>query len=131
MKAKTLYPEYDGGYGPCNYQPIIDDLGTVLVQVDDNDYQGDSRVLLQKDSKFGILIFGWGSCSGCDSLQACDSLDDLEKEIEHIQSATKWFDSAIDCLHYLDNHDWEGDYCWHREETKDFLDKAKSALLAL
>ena len=129
MKANQLYPEYKGGYGPGSYQPIIDDLGSILLQVDDEDYQGDSRVLIQKDEKYGILIFGWGSCSGCDALQACESVSELDELIEQIQSSVKWFDNSAECLHYFQNHDWQGDYSWHREETKKFINEAVDKLL--
>lgn len=60
--AKELYPEYweneqksGSFYGPGNYQPIIDEIGNVLVQVDDGDYQGDTRVMYEKDGKYGDL----------------------------------------------------------------------------
>ena len=67
-------------FGFCDYRPMIDSFGyEILLQVDDKDYQGDSRLLFRDVSRYGILIFGWGSCSGCDSLQACESLEDVEK----------------------------------------------------
>lgn len=131
MKAKALYPDYDGGYGPSDYQPIVNDLGEILIQVDDEDYQGDTRVLIKKDGKFGVLIFGWGSCSGCDSLQSCETVDELEKLINDTQENVKWFDSASDCLDYFKTHDWQGDYSWHQEETKRFVKESIEALETL
>lgn len=128
MKAKTLYPHHTEGYGPCDYQPILEDIGSILLQVDDQDYQGDSRVLFEKDGKFGILIFGWGSCSGCDALQACDTWEALEDEIQSIQNSVKWFDSANECLAYFENHDWKGDYSYHQDETKKFIEQGKETL---
>lgn len=77
-----VYPdagEY-GYFGVYDYGPLIESIGhEVLVKVDDDDYQGDSNVLFRRaDGAFGYLNFGWGSCSGCDALQACDSYEDLE-----------------------------------------------------
>ena len=128
--AKELYPEYweeeqkyGRIYGPYDYQPIINEIGNVLIQVDDNDYQGDSRVLYEKDGKYGFLIFGWGSCSGCDSLQACNNTKDIQELIDRIVNDVKWFDSLEELQKYFSEKDWELEYCWHAEETKDFITK--------
>ena len=69
--AIKLYPGIKDSFmfGPSDYQPIINHIGKVLVQEDDEDYQGDTFVLLEKDSKYGFLNIGWGSCSGCDAVQ--------------------------------------------------------------
>lgn len=34
------------------------------------DYQGDYAAIVEKDGKVGLTIIGYGSCSGCDALQA-------------------------------------------------------------
>jgi hypothetical protein len=133
LDANVLYPkaededEYRGWRD--SYQPIIDALGEVLVQVDDQDYQGDSRVLLKgADGRFGHLQFGWGSCSGCDALQACDTRQELQELIDHIAGSVKWFDSPEEALGYFLTHDWEGDYSWRQEEQKEYVKKAVEAL---
>jgi len=44
--AKEMYPELEEPfYGPGSYGPLLESLGTIVVQVDDSDYSGDSRVL--------------------------------------------------------------------------------------
>ena len=112
----------DDSWGWSDYQPMIDSFGYVQVQVDDNDYQGDTRVLLEKEGKYGHLLFGWGSCSGCDSLQACGNIDDVQQLADELYDSIKWFEGKSDCLDYFKNHDWEGDYCWHQKETKEYID---------
>lgn len=132
-RAAELYPDLSADeafYGPGSYQPIINALGTVLLQVDDKDYQGDSRVLYGDAGRYGVLIFGWGSCSGCDALQACTALGEVDELIAHIESSVKWFDSKSEAADYFANHDWEGDYCWHRHETRTFIERAKEILSA-
>jgi hypothetical protein len=126
--AKELYPDYwkeeqeDGSfYGPGNYQPIINEIGNVLVQVDDQDYQGDSRVLYEKDGKFGYLIFGWGSCSGCDALQGCSTVSDIQELIDKLSRSVVWYDSLAELKQYFNEKDWELEYCWHADETKEFI----------
>ena len=52
--AKELYEEgcwYD-------YQPMLEEFGEILVQVDEDDYQGDSYLLYKKDNQYGFLVFG-------------------------------------------------------------------------
>jgi hypothetical protein len=128
---KEVYPDAFGKWcwGCSDYQPMIESLGfEILLAVHDKDYQGDSRYLFQNESRFGILIFGWGSCSGCDSLQACGSYEEVEDLRTQLYNSIIWFDSQFDCLSYFINHDWEGDYCWHMEETREFIINAKEIL---
>lgn len=54
-----------------DYKPIVNSFGKIIIQVNDGDYQEDSYILLEDDGRYGYLSFGWGSCSGCDALQAC------------------------------------------------------------
>ncbi len=129
-EAKT---EHDCGsfYGPCDYGPMLDSMGyETLLQVDDNDYQGDSRLLLRSGTRYGILIFGWGSCSGCDSLQACETMKAVDELRTSLLGDIKWFDSREECARYFDTHDWEGDYSWHAEETKRFINEGRKLLSA-
>lgn len=121
--VKTMYKE---GWA-WDYNPLIESFGEILLQVDDNDYHGDSRALLFKDGSYGILIFGWGSCSGCDSLQACSTHEEIAELRDGLESSTKW-GSLNETLEYLLNHDWEGDYSWGQPETREFVEKAIEVL---
>lgn len=97
----------------ADYDPMIEDFGNVLFKVDDDDYQGDSYVFygnMHKDSRFGYLNFGWGSCSGCDALQRCSTWEEVQELYEFLHSQIKWFDSAKEAYKWFTEHDWEGDY---------------------
>lgn len=109
-RVKQLYPDMEAEpfYGPGDYQPLIDSFGEVLLQVDDKDYQGDTRVILKRGDEYGLLIFGWGSCSGCDALQACDTYQDIENLRARLESVIKWM-TAKDLLAYIETHDWHLD----------------------
>lgn len=102
----------------------------IAVQVDDNDYQGDSRLLYDENGKIGVLIFGWGSCSGCDALQACGSLEEVQKLCDELQEDIEWFDDKKQALEYFTNHDWKGDHSWHQTETRKFINKCIEYLSA-
>ena len=108
----------------CDYAPIIESFGDVLVQVDEEDYQGDSFVLLRKDGQYGFLCFGWGSCNGCDALQACETVEELDELIDKLQSDIKWFDSLAEAQAYIaDDLLRRGSYYYHAKEWNEF--KAK------
>lgn len=137
MKAiEEVYPdalESDGyWWGASDYGRMVESLGyDTLLQVDDDDYQGDSRYVLRDNSRYGILIFGWGSCSGCDALQACGSYKELSDLRDGLHDSIKWHDSAAGLLTYIREKDWDLDYAWHSSETRQFIEQADALLSAL
>ena len=125
LLARDLYPDEEEGYSMvADYTPIIQSLGKVYVRVDDEDYQGDSRILFRgvENYKLGFLLFGWGSCSGCDSLQACSTFSEIDELIQELKDKIIWFDSKEIALDYFKTHDWEGDYTWCDSGTRKFID---------
>jgi hypothetical protein len=109
-KAIELYPDsFQYSFDSTgDYQPIINSFGDILVQVDDDNYQGDSLILLEKDGKYGLLQFGWGSCSGCDALQSCESHEDVDELIESLHNRIVWHDNIKDMIKVIRTRDWDG-----------------------
>ena len=105
------------------YDDVVSCFGNIVVQVDDEDYSGDARYLLEKDGKYGYIIIGFGSCSGCDWLLGCDTEAEKESLIFDIKNDIKWFDNLSDLQRYVSKKDWELEYSWRAEETKDFINK--------
>ena len=101
-KAKELYENKGYWY---DYQPMLDEFGEILLQVDDDDYQGDSFLIYKKGNKYGLLIFGWGSCSGCDALQACDNIDEVQELMDSLYDSITWFNSLQELKNYISNND--------------------------
>jgi hypothetical protein len=66
--------DYGGGAyfsAPYDYDPLLESFGyEILLKIDDDDYQGDSRLLFKDGKQYGLLIFGWGSCSAGDRAPA-------------------------------------------------------------
>lgn len=124
-KARELYgKELDASwFCVSSYQPMIDSFGEVLVQVDDNDYQGDTRVVYYKDGQYGFLNFGWGSCSGCDALQACENEEEVNKLIDSLEQDVKWFDSLQELKDYITDSQRKYSYYSHETEWTDFVVK--------
>ena len=109
-----MYPELtsDGEstfYGPSDYAPLVSAIGAILVESTDNDYRGYSRFLLRgEDGRVGVMLFGWGSCSGCDALQACDTYAEIDKLAVELSAGVKWFANGVEAIAYLKSKDWEG-----------------------
>jgi hypothetical protein len=126
-QAKTLFPDCqtDGSFdSPYDYSPIINSFGQVVLQVDDDDYQGDTFALLSKDGSFGFLSFGWGSCSVCDALQGCESYEELGGLIAGLEHGIKWFDSLPTAQSYIgDDEARKGSYYYHADTWNSFRDQ--------
>ena len=106
-----------------DYQPMIDAFGKVAIQVEDHDYLGDTRVLYDNDGRIGHLIFGWGSCSGCDALQGCNTVEDVQELCNDLENSIRWFDTKEEAIEWFENHDWEGDWTYRDDNTKDYIRK--------
>jgi thioredoxin-related protein len=118
-KASELFPKAEF----YDYECIVKEFGEILINIYDDSYQGDWRVLIKKDNKYGILIFGFGSCSGCDALQSCRTYEEVDKLIEEMYNNIFWFDDLESCKKWVRERDWELQYSWHCDETKDFIEK--------
>lgn len=120
LLSPTQYTDYD---------TLVSCFGAIVVSVSDDDWQGDTRYLLRgHDGRWGVLVNGWGSCSGCDALQACSSPGDYDQLRTDLGAGTQWFDTAAACATYLTGKDWETHHSWREHETKRFVEEALDAL---
>ncbi len=118
--------ENDYWYFSGSYGELIDSFEIeTLIEVHDHDYQGDSRYLFKSGEEYGILIFGWGSCSGCDSLEACSTFEEVVRLRDVLWDSTEWH-TFDDMKTYVETRDWEGQYFYHDKESKEFINAVKS-----
>ena len=115
----------------CDYQPMLEEFGNILLQVDDDDYQGYSFLLYRNNEKYGYLHFGWGSCSGCDALQACSSIEEVQKLMDRLYGSIQWFDGVCELREWFFSHDWKGDYCWHLDSFHEFYNLVVMAITVI
>lgn len=110
---------------PVGYDDLIGSLDVrIVLRVDDNDYQGDTRILLTDGQRWGILILGWGSCSGCDAFEAAaGDVAELARLQRQLWDDIHWEPSAADLLAYVEGKDWGLDYSWHEEAGRAFIAK--------
>ena len=110
-----------------SYDDLIQHFGyEVVLEEDLGDYQGDTLVLFRDQGEWGYLCFGWGSCSGCDSLQACESIQDYVDLFSHLFNSIQWFEGPRPALHWMCGHDWRSDY--HGGENSKFYTPARERL---
>lgn len=111
-----------------SYETIVDSWEyEVLAFETTGSYQGDHEVLLlDSGGRYGFLMIGYGSCSGCDLLEAIiphsytETQDWTEVDTfrNDLTGEIQWFDTAEDALTFLrskiqgDVNSW---YSWDRE----------------
>lgn len=120
-ELKRLYgsPDRFEWYG---HQPLLSSFSTIAIQVEDHDWQGDSRILYDDDGRIGFLMYGWGSCSGCDAFYGCNTFEEAAQFSSELFNSIKWFDGREQALEWFKTHDWEGDYSGRDENTKFFVE---------
>jgi hypothetical protein len=112
IELVLFYDDYHG------YSDLVTSCGyEILVSVSEGDYQGDTWYLLrslQDVTRYGMLTFGWGSCSVCDALQACDNNEDYEALRESLDGSITW-GTISETIKYIKTHDWKADYAYSAE----------------
>lgn len=93
-------------------------------------YQGDYLFVVTDGNRFGFLTFGYGSCSGCDALQACGGLESLTELRNSLYNSIHWEPSRKTLAQWMRDRDWEGQWFWHEEGTREFVRAAVSMLEA-
>ena len=129
---KTALELYSEEYGTddligqiLDYTPMLEQFGEILIKVDEDDYQGDSYLIYKKENSYGYLRFGWGSCSGCDALQACNTIQEVQELMGALYNSIIWFTSLAELKKYFANKDWTLEFSWHIECFKDFVNQVE------
>lgn len=125
--AREIYGDVDG-YSFYSYDDMVKEFGTIIVKVDDDNYSGDSRVFYHDGARYGWLQFGWGSCSGCDALQGCCNIDEVQRLMDELYNSIRWWDTREEALKFFNEHDWAGDYSYDTGEQKKFIEEVKKYL---
>lgn len=94
-------PEWGWIVNRPTYHQIVETFGEILIEEKEVDYQGDSLYLIKRGHRYGVLTFGWGSCSGCDALEACDDQEDINHLQNDLERGIKWFDFLYEVTEYL------------------------------
>lgn len=127
-KAIEIYDgSLEGGMLWDDFQLMLNEFGEILLQVDDKNYQGDSRLLYKNGNRIGYLCVGWGSCFGCDALLWCEDIKQAQELMDELYESIKWFDSKELALKFFNEHNWDFDY----GKDEEFITKAEDILIKL
>lgn len=92
----------------CNYIELVESFEfEIIADAHTDDYQGDSLYLLKDGARIGLLEFGWGSCSGCDALQSCGSVEEVVALRDELYRNIKWQPGLTEMLAVVGSKDWE------------------------
>lgn len=115
LKFSDEYSLYlEGGY-----DGMIDSFRYVtLATARLGDCQGDALFFLRDGESYGFLSVGYGSCSGCDSLDGCGSREQVESLRASIHSDIAWQPSVSEAWEWLCGRDWQGQYLIGKEQEE-------------
>ena len=116
---KELFPANEFGCRIVNYDALVALHGDIVGSLTLGSYQGDLLyVIYDPETKlYGFVHTGYGSCSGCDALEAAvgyqddvdwDSVFRIAQSLVPDQGRT-----AENMIAWLQSHDWEGEYYGH------------------
>lgn len=111
----------------AGYEGLIESFEVEVLLVEEvGDWQGDSLYLLRDQDRYGILVFGWGSCSGCDAFEAAayseESLTELRDEL---WASVQWF-TREEVVKYAQGKDVSLE--WYGQTAVAFYDQVVSLL---
>lgn len=124
----TPKPEWATSKYGVTYEEIVDSWGWEVEAFETfGSYQGDHLALLRDGESVGLVVFGYGSCSGCDELYASEPLDedgDWSEVValrDSLEDEIVWHPSPRALLDWIDanpqNHWWSYD-----EEVQQWID---------
>lgn len=120
----------------CSYKNIVDSIAPNkvewFIESGYNNYQGDMFFLGKSKLNDGSIYYvttGYGSCSGCDMLEACSDESDFDELRDYIAKRVRVFDSV------LEFRDWFNDIgqteYYERNDAGEFCDKVNSSGLGI
>lgn len=134
--VKELFPNCENGYNfstPRNYQPLLEELGKILVQVEEESPTGDLFILYQNyenPEKYGFLICSQSTdpCPG--AIERCISYKEIDDLLYSLKIQIQWFNTPDDCLDHTNKRNWEEGFFGRRSEFFEFKKAAQCILLA-
>jgi hypothetical protein len=111
---------------PMSYDEMVETQGDIIKDWTLGYYQGDYVYLLKNGDKYAFTVIGYGSCSGCDNLQACENDEEFNELKDDVISSIVW-GTKQDVLDYVTNQEanrWyfhEEDWAEIRKEIMEIL----------
>lgn len=86
---------------PPSYRDTVSMFGDVVAETEWGGYEGDTLWMLKGAQGYGIPTFGWGSCSGCDALEACYSQADFDLLQVDLERGLRWFPTLGEAVAFV------------------------------
>lgn len=119
---------YSSLFSTPGYEELLSTFEVeVLVNQSLGSYQGDYLVILRDKDHYGFLEFSYGSCSGCDSLAGCDTVEQAEEVRDGLWESVQW-KTVEEMRDFIRTRKWEDHYYHSDSEFPKFLDAAKKAV---
>ncbi|AEO93500.1 gp241 [Bacillus phage G] len=98
-----------------------------IIEAGFRDYQGDFFFLgKDKDNNIYYIVSGYGSCSGCDALQACDNFEDVKTLRDDLKRSIRKFNSLNE-FESLFNKEAQTEW-YSTDDVKEFVKEVNSNL---
>ena len=85
---------------------------TILIETHtQSSCEGDSWYLLQNSAgDCGFLVFGWGSCPGCDAAEAVENAEEATQLRDTLWRSIRWHATGAEMHAWLASFDWGSQY---------------------
>ena len=113
---------------PMGYDEIVSIQGEIVKDWIIGDWQGDYVYLLKNNDWYSLVVVGYGSCSGCDALEACENNEEFELLKQSILNDIRW-GSKQDILDQISDEEINRWY-FHESEWKDIAKEIREILNA-
>jgi hypothetical protein len=114
----------------ASYDSIVESFGyNILMGEAIGDYQGDMVYVLYDGlfDQWGVFITGYGSCSGCDILEAMEMDNAPVEEYRELQeewhNGVDWYNTPEELYDAI--REKEGDWYWYEDGYSEFIEKFK------
>ena len=94
----------DDKYLYYGYGDLLESFGLEVIKSEVvGSYEGDYLNLFKDGNRYGYLMFGYGSCSGCDALEAINNDYEQVKELrDGLFESIRW-GTASELVEYLES----------------------------
>lgn len=114
-----------------DYDYLLRTLGYEVVEWHTcGSYQGDHVALLRHpDGAWGFTVIGYGSCPGCDALEACDSPAEVDALRDELDRDITWSAEPATLARYIMEKDPANNWWMHDKEVTEARDGIVRKLL--
>ena len=102
---------------------------TVLDSGDAGSYQGDEFYIVSQslgysdEARYGFGTSGYGSCSGCDALEAACDNKEINEIADQVYNGLRWFESKADLAAFLTTVDAANEWYANEDEWPEIRDR--------